>query len=100
MSSIGTQLKINIHIDEIDGYTMNDMDFECLFYIFPNRNILLYKKDMIKADNDNYVACIDSSKIGKGAVMVKVTAYVPDADFEGGFRKEIETVYTGITISR
>lgn len=100
MSSIGTEFKINIHIDEIDGYTMNDMDFECLFYVFPNRSILLYKKDMIKADDDNYVACIDSSKIGQGAVMVKVTAYVSDADFKSGFRKEVDTVYTGITISK
>lgn len=100
MSSIGTQLKVNIHIERLGEYKMSDIDFDCLFYIFPNRSILIYKKDMIKADDDNYVACIDSSKIGQGAVMVKVTAYIPDADFEGGFRKEVETVYTGITISR
>lgn len=92
MTSIGTQLKINIHIDEIDGYTMNDMDFECLFYVSPNKTFTTLKKDMIKVDNENYIAIVDSEKLGIGKVMVKVTAYVPDGDFENGFRKEVARI--------
>ena len=98
MSSLGTQLKINIHIDEIDGYTMNDMDFECEFYISPNKTFTTLKKDMIKVDNENYIAIVNSEEIGIGKVMVKVTAYVPDGDFENGFRKEVGRTYTNVTV--
>lgn len=98
MSSIGTQLKINIHIDNIDNYSMNDMDFECEFYISPNKFITVYKKDMIKVDNENFIAIVDSEKLGIGKLMVKVTAYVPDGDFEDGFRKEVARTYTNVTI--
>lgn len=55
---------------------------------------------MIKADDDNYVACVDSTKLGIGKIMCRVTAYIPDADFEDGLRKEVETVETNVTITR
>lgn len=55
---------------------------------------------MVKVDDDNYVACFDSSQLGAGKIMCRVTAYIPDADFEDGLRKEVETVETNVTITR
>lgn len=55
---------------------------------------------MVKVDDDNYVACVDSTKLGVGKIMCRVTAYIPDADFEDGLRTEIETVDTNVTITR
>lgn len=97
-SSIGTYLKINVHIDEIDGLKMCDMDFNCDFYVHSGRTQSIPKKDMLKADDENYVALVDSSKIGKGLVRCKVTAYIPDGDFQDGFRKEVGAVSTDIII--
>lgn len=100
MSSIGTELKINVHIERLDGYRMSDIDFTCDFYVYTNRKITVKKDSMIKVDDDNYVACVDSTKLGVGKIMCRVTAYIPDADFEDGLRKEIDTVETNVTITR
>lgn len=99
MSSIGTELKINVHVEPIDGFHMSDYDFTCRFYIYANRYVELGKSEMIRMDDDNYIACIDSSKLGTGNIMMRIMAYIPDADFSDGFRTEVETVSTGIRIS-
>lgn len=100
MSNVGTELKINVHLDRLDGYKMSDIDFECDFYVYPSKRVTVKKEDMVKADDDNYVACIDSSKVGAGLILCRVTAYIPDADFPDALRTEIETVSTGITIKK
>jgi hypothetical protein len=98
MSSFGTEFKINIHVEPIDGLHMDDYDFSCRFYVYTNRVVRIEKKDMIQVDQDNYIACVDSSKLGIGAVMMRITAFIPDVDFPDRLRTEVETVSTGITI--
>lgn len=100
MSSVGTELKINVRLDRLDGYRMSDLDFTCEFFVYNTSKVTVKKEQMIKADDDNYVACIDTSKLGSGQIKCRVTVYIPDADFADGLRKEIETVSTGITITR
>lgn len=100
MSSLGTELKINVHLDRLDGYRMSDIDFTCDFYVYTNRRVTVAKEQMIKADDDDYVALVDSSKLGTGTIKCRVTTYIPDADFVDGIRTEIEEVNTGITIVR
>lgn len=55
---------------------------------------------MIKVDDDNYIACIDSGQLGAGLVMMRITARIPDADFPDGLRTEVETVSTEVRISK
>ena len=55
---------------------------------------------MIYVDDDNYMACIDSSKLGVGEIKVRITAQVPDKDFDDGYRQEVVTATTGIIISK
>ncbi len=100
MSSIGTEFKINIHVEPIGGYHMDDYDFSCRFYVYSNRVIRLEKKDMIRIDADNYVACVDSQKLGTGQLYCEVTANIPDCDSPDGLRQEVEKVRTGIEIRR
>ncbi|WP_296122606.1 hypothetical protein [uncultured Bacteroides sp.] len=100
MSSIGTELKINVHVEPIDGFHMSDYDFTCRFYIYANRYVELGKSEMIRMDDDNYIACIDSSKLGTGNIMMRIMAYIPDADFSDGFRTEVETVDTMVIIRK
>lgn len=100
MSGIGTDIKINVHLDRLDGYRMSDIDFTCDFFIYTNRKITVKKEEMVKVDDDNYIACFESTKLGVGKIMCRVTACIPDADFEDGLRTEIETVDTNVTITR
>lgn len=95
MSALGTEIKINVHVEPIDGFHMADYDFKCQFYVYTNRFILLNKADMKEIDKDNYLAIITSDsalKIGRGVVKLKFTAYIPDADFPDGLRTEIAEV--------
>lgn len=98
MSNVGTELKINVHVEPIDGFHMSDYDFVCRFYIYRSCVVDVTKQNMIRIDNDNYIACVDSGKLGFGTIMMRVTAQIPDSDFQDGLRTEIKTVSTGITI--
>ena len=100
MSSLGTELKINIHIDQLDNYKMKDIDFVCRFFIYADKYIELTKEEMIHVDDDNYMACVDSSKLGVGEIKVRITAQIPDSDFDDGYRQEVVTATTGIIISK
>lgn len=100
MSSFKTEFKINVHVEPIDGYTMDNYDFFCEFYIYSNRRVRIKKKEMIRMDDSNYVACIDSSKLGVGMVRMRIIAYIPDSDFSDGLRTEVEEVSTGVEIGK
>jgi hypothetical protein len=94
----GSQVKLNIHIDPLGDLHMEDYDFECKFYIFPKRFIIISKSEMAKIDSDNYVALVDTTDLGVGQLHMQLTAYLPDYDFPTTTRKEIACVDTGVLI--
>lgn len=100
MSSIGTELKINLHCEPLDGLHMADYDFRADFYIYANRVETVRKDGMIQADPDNYVALVDTAKLGTGEVWVRLTAEIPDNDFPDGLRTEVVNMSTGITVKK
>lgn len=93
----GTEIKMNIHIDPLGSIHMSDYDFECKFFIFPKKYITVSKNDMIKVDNDNYLAIVDTTGLGIGKLHMTVLAKIPDADF-GKIRREVVCVDTGIDV--
>lgn len=54
---------------------------------------------MIKVDEDNYLALVDTATIGIGNLHITLTAYIPDNDLNGGIRKEVVCVPTNINIA-
>lgn len=94
----GSEIKLNVGIEPIGDLTMDDYDFECEFYCFSNKKVNLHKRAMIRRDERNYIAPIDSSALGAGSLKCKVTAYIPDMDFEDGVRTEIVYLDTQINI--
>lgn len=91
MSALGTELKLNVHLEPLDGFHMSDYDFECEFFVFTNRSVVIKKSQLKRLDDDNYYAIIekdDAMRIGRGAVKCMVTAYIPDNDFADGVRTE------------
>lgn len=95
-TDLGTIYKLNIHIEGLP-LAMDDVEFSCKFWTF-KESVTLRKNEMIRIDEENYVAVIDSSLIGRGEIRVQTTVLIPDTDCDGGIRTEIYTEQTGIKI--
>lgn len=94
----GSEIKLNVGIEPIGGYHMEDFDFECEFYCFSNRRVTLGKDSLIRQDEDNYLAVLDSKSLGTGGLKCKITAHIPDGDCDDGLRTEVLILDTGIQI--
>lgn len=100
MSALGSEHKFNIHLNSIDGLHMSEYDFECAFYVYTNRKVVIPKSKMRKVDDDNYIAVIntiDAMRIGRGKINAEITAYIPDGDFDDGLRTEKLILCTNVT---
>ena len=80
-TDLGTTYKLNINIEGLPG-TMDDVDFRCKFWTY-RKELTMDKKDMIRINENNYMAVIDSSLLGRGTIKVQTTVLVPDTDVDG-----------------
>lgn len=96
----GTEIKLNVHAEPIGDVHMEDYAFTVEVYTSPTKSIALRKEDLIYDDKDNYIVCLDSSKLGVGRLKCKLTAQIPDGDFNDSLRTEIAVIDTGIDIVR
>lgn len=95
---IGTELKLNINIEPMDEFTMDDYDWLAEVYCSTKRIITISKSSAIRIDSNNYVLLVDSNLLGAGDVKVRLTAYIPDFDFPDTLRSEVSIVDTGLKI--
>lgn len=86
MSGLGTQFVINVDMTPMDGVHMADVEFKARFYVSQNKFLEVDKSDMIKVDEDNYLALVDSAKVGRGQIKYRLFVQVPDEYWEGGYR--------------
>ena len=103
MVFLGTELKLNIHIDSIDGQHMSDYDFKVEVFANTKKTITIEKSDNTKCkkvDNDNYLILLDTTEVGCGELICKITAYIPDNQFEDNLRTEVDVIKTGIIIKQ
>lgn len=95
---LGSELKLNIYIEPINGRTMDQYNFECEFYCHPNKRVKKVKQEMQGTDA-GYIAVIDSKELGIGNLTCKVTAYLPDTyGGSDGVRAEVSLVDLDICI--
>ena len=97
---IGTELKLNINIEPIEGQTMDKYNFEVEAFCSPHKSITIKKGDnyCIRVDESNYIILVDTSKVGIGNLKCKVTAFIPDTHFDDFFRTEVVLLDTDIQI--
>jgi hypothetical protein len=95
---LGTELKLNVNIEPIGDVTMDNYEFEIEVYCSPKKSIVIKKGDAIRIDESNYVILIDSEVVGAGDLKCKITAHIPDGDFEDNIRTEVIGIDTGINI--
>lgn len=95
----GTELKMNLHIEPFGQITMKDYGFkvELICGTFKKQSITIEKDEMIPED-DNYLVCFSTAELGLGRLKCRITAEIPDAHFEGGYRTEVTEIDTGIEI--
>lgn len=96
---IGTELKLGLHIEPIGNITMDDYDFEVEVFTSTKKVATITKADCIK-DANSYIMLIDTSELGVGEIKCKVTAHIPDAQFDDGFRDEVLGINTGIFVTK
>lgn len=94
---IGTEKKLVVSIDPIGNLSMDDYDFKVEAYA-KGKALVIPKEKTVRKDKDNYAICVDTAKIGKGRLMIKVIAYIPDADFDDMLRTEIAIIDSHIDI--
>lgn len=98
----GSSFKISVHMEPIDGYHMEDSKLDWYIKVFIDGNnsksIIILKNECIRETIDSYIVPIDTSKLGAGRYMITLTVKIPDLDFPEGFRTDIKTIFTGVTI--
>lgn len=102
---IGTELKLTLNISPIEGLTMSDYEWEVEVFTSSKRGIILKREDCVYLDDENYILLINSELLGIGEIKCKVTAYIPDEDFQNygdkdGIRKEVLGINTGVFITK
>lgn len=95
----GTKFKLNINMTPVDGFSLEDVEWNAeVFSENGLARLTVEKKDATKVDKDNYIIKVDSAVCGAGRYYVTLTAYIPDPDFADGLRTERRTGFTGVTI--
>lgn len=95
-----SEFKAYIKLDPVGDLTMDDYDFYAEFYCTTNRRVKIEKKDMIRKEENEYWACLNSSDLGAGSLKCSVVRFVPDADFSDKLRTDKTTFDFEISILR
>lgn len=86
MSGFGTQFVINVNMKPMNDVHMEDVEFKAKFYVHQNKVLDIDKLDMVKVDEDNYLAFVDSAKVGIGQIKYRLFVQVPDDNWNNGYR--------------
>lgn len=82
------------------GFSMDTDDFDVVLKR-GSKSLIFHKDDLvvepytvvennITIEKNHYYVCFATDDFGPGDVTVVVTAYVPDTDFDSGFRREVD----------
>ena len=84
---VGADLKFLVELTA-PGFDMDDDDFTVTL---TGRKVekVFHKQDLVTDGEGHWYCCFNSTEFGPGVIQVILTAYVPDDDFEDGYRTEI-----------
>lgn len=95
---LGSEIKLNLNIEPVGGYTMDDYGFVAEVYCKAKKSVIIEKQQAIRIDANNYLLPVDTQEVGHGYINCKVSAQIPDKDFADGFRAEVVFIETNIEI--
>lgn len=94
-----TQYTLNVHVKPIAGRHLSEMLISATVFTMSNRRgQVIPVEAMLKTDEDNLIAFVDSSVVGPGQHLIKLLMDVPSKYYPNGRRVETRTKYTGVTI--
>lgn len=99
MRLTGTELKINLHMEPMGEIHLSGCEFSLQAYA-TGRGYEIRKEQCIQVDDDNYIVLVDTAKTGAGAIKLKMTIDLPDADFNDGKRREVLLITTNISVGK
>lgn len=96
---LGSDVKFDIHVEPIGSLSMQDYDFFVEVFVRSSKILKIEKEHCVKVDADNYRVTFNTRDIGVGSVQYRVTAFIPDNDFDDGLRTEIAEGRIGLIIT-
>ena len=100
--TLGSDVKIAFTADLPDGLKLSDVDFTLKVINMSGKDVdaEFVKADCIMTDEGaSYVVLVDSEKLGIGTLMLRLTVYIPDTDYQSGTRKEVIKINPHIRIT-
>ena len=100
--TLGSDVKIAFTADLPDGLKLSDVDFTLKVINMSGNDVdaEFVKADCIMTDEGaSYVVLVDSEKLGIGTLMLRLTVYIPDTDYQSGTRKEVIKINPHIRIT-
>ena len=99
--TLGSDVKIEFTAELPDDLTLSDVDFsgKVLNADMKDESVDFTKADCIELEGgENYVVMVDSDDLGIGTLMLRLTVYIPDTDYQSGTRKEVIKINPHIKI--
>ena len=82
----GVKFAVNMTCDDFDM----DIDDWTITVSRGNNTIVFNKDTAIKGNDEQWYICIDTELLGPGEAGIIFDAFVPDEDFDSGYRHEIQ----------
>ena len=99
---LGSDVKIAFTADLPDGLLLKDIGFTVKVINMSEKDkaIDVPKADCIMVfDGAAYVVLVDSEELGIGMLMLRLTVFIPDTDYQSGTRKEVIKINPHIRIT-
>lgn len=93
---LGSDFKLAFSADLPDGLVLRDVDFSVDVYNYSDADahVTASKSDCLPMDEagTTYALALNSTPLGIGLLRLKLTVWIPDADFSSGMRKQIVNI--------
>ena len=100
--TLGSDVKIAFTADMPDGLLLKDVDFtmKVINMSEKDKDVELSNADCVMTvEGASYVVLLDSEPLGIGTLMLRLTVYIPDTDYQSGTRKEVIKINPHIRIT-
>ena len=100
--TLGSDVKIAFTADLPEGLLLKDVEFSVKVINMSEKDkaIDVPKADCIMTDEGaSYVVLVDSEELGIGTLMLRLTVFIPDTDYQSGTRKEVIKINPHIRIT-
>lgn len=99
---LGSDVKIAFTADLPDDLLLKDVDFSVMVYNNSqvDKQMEYQKADCIMLEGGaDYVALINTTLLGIGSYLLKLTVQIPDTDYQSGYRKEVVKINPHIKVT-